>query len=64
MTSPLFHSQTQTVEMLKILNGMDLLGDDVTDKLTNEDAETAALILTKSKKRKRSKHKKQRTAEQ
>ena len=59
MMSSLSRSQTQTVEMLRILNSMDLLGSDVTDKLTNEDAEI--VLSTKSKKRKRSKHKKQRT---
>ena len=45
--------------MLIMLNGMDLLGSEVVDKLTNEDAEVVLSASTKSKKRKRSKHKKQ-----
>ena len=43
-----------------MLNRMDLLGSDIIDKLTNDDAEMVAYVSTKSKKRKRSKHKKQR----
>lgn len=49
--------------MLIILNGMDLLGSDVTDELTNEDTEAVLSATTKSKKRKRSKHKKKRTSD-
>lgn len=49
--------------MLIILNGMDLLSSDVTDELTNEDAEAVLSATTKSKKRKRSKHKKKRTSD-
>ena len=51
------------MEMLITLNGMDLLGGDIVDKLTNEDAEVVLSATTKSKKRKRSKHKKQRTSD-
>ena len=47
--------------MLRMLYSMNLLGSDVIDKLTNEDAE--AVVSAKTKKRKRSKHKKQRTSE-
>ncbi len=42
---------------------MDLLGSDVMDKLTNEDAEVVLSATTKSKKRKRSKLKKQRASD-
>ena len=48
--------------MLRILKGSDLLESDVTDKLTNEDAEALLSVSVKSKKKKRSKHKKQRTS--
>ena len=49
--------------MLIMLNGMGLLGSDVVDELTNEDAEVVLSATTKSKKRKRSKRKKQRTSD-
>jgi hypothetical protein len=50
--------------MLIMLNGMDLLSSDVMDKLTNEDAEVVlSATTTKSKKRKRSKLKKQRASD-
>ena len=48
--------------MLRLLKSSDVLGTELTDKLTNEDAEAVLSVATKSKKRKRSKHKKQRTS--